>query len=69
MGHNAFQWLSERLASHQWQYWALQLSGWGGYTLLTFVGSFFWVENHWLHSAYIAVATASTCSSVAVGFM
>ena len=59
MGNRAFQWLSQRLASHQWQYWALQLSGWGGYTLLTFVGSFFWVENHWLHSGYIAVATGS----------
>lgn len=59
MGHNAFQWLSGKLASPQWQYWALQLSGWGGYTLLTFVGSFFWVANHWLHSGYICVATAS----------
>ncbi|WP_346838651.1 histidine kinase [Microbulbifer sp. SAOS-129_SWC] len=59
MGHNAFEWLTERLASHRCQYWALQLSGWGGYTLLTFVGSFFWVENHWVHSGYIAVATTS----------
>ncbi|WP_237068553.1 sensor histidine kinase [Microbulbifer guangxiensis] len=59
MGNKAFQWLSERLASQRWKYWALQASGWGGYTLLTFVGSFFWVKNHWLHSGYIAVATAS----------
>ncbi|WP_193165582.1 sensor histidine kinase [Microbulbifer hainanensis] len=59
MGHNAFEWLSDKLSSHHWQYWALQLAGWGGYTLLTFVGSFFWVENHWLHSGYITVATAS----------
>jgi len=59
MGNTAFQWLSARLATERWQYWALQLAGWGGYTLLTFVGSFFWVKNHWLHSSYIAVATAS----------
>lgn len=59
MGYNTFEWLSEKLASPRWQYWALQLSGWGGYTLLTFVGSFFWVENHWLHSGYICVATSS----------
>ena len=59
MGNKAFQWLSERLASHQGQYWALQVCGWGGYTLLTFVGSFFWVENHWLHAGYTAVATIS----------
>ncbi|KUJ82803.1 sensor histidine kinase [Microbulbifer flavimaris] len=59
MGNKAFQWLSERLASQRWKYWALQAAGWGGYTLLTFIGSFFWVKNHWLHSGYIAVATAS----------
>ncbi|GAA5524399.1 hypothetical protein Maes01_00956 [Microbulbifer aestuariivivens] len=59
MGNNAFQWLSERLASERCRYWALQACGWGGYTLLTFVGSFFWVKNHWLHAVYIAVATAS----------
>ncbi|MFI2811865.1 MULTISPECIES: sensor histidine kinase [Microbulbifer] len=59
MGNNVFHWLAERLATHRWQYRALQLSGWGGYTLLTFVGSFFWVENHWLHTGYIAAATAS----------
>lgn len=51
--------LSPRLASERCQYWALQAAGWGGYTLLTFIGSFFWVKNHWLHSGYIAVATAS----------
>ncbi|MFD1215836.1 MULTISPECIES: sensor histidine kinase [Microbulbifer] len=59
MGISVFNWLSEKLASQRWQYWALQCSGWGGYTLLTFVGSFFWVANHWLHTGYIAVATAS----------
>lgn len=59
MGNKVFQWLSERLTTQHWQYWTLQVSGWGGYTLLTFVGSFFWVEDHWLHSGYIAVATAS----------
>lgn len=59
MVHNAFQWLSKKLASSRWQYWALQVSGWGGYTLLIFVGSFFWVDNHWLHSGYICVATSS----------
>ncbi|MFC6634274.1 histidine kinase [Microbulbifer taiwanensis] len=59
MGNNTIQWLSARLAMQHWQYWALQLSGWGGYTLLTFVGSFFWVKDHWLHTGYIAVATAS----------
>ncbi|MFS1525471.1 sensor histidine kinase [Microbulbifer sp. 2304DJ12-6] len=59
MGNIAFQWLSRRLSSHRSKYWALQLSGWGGYTLLTFVGSFFWVKDHWLHMGYIAVATAT----------
>ncbi|MGL6159324.1 sensor histidine kinase [Microbulbifer sp.] len=59
MGNNAFRWLSQRLAEHRRQYWALQLAGWGGYTLLTFVGSFFWVEDHWLHMGYLAVATGS----------
>lgn len=37
----------------------MQLSGWGGYTLLTFVGSFFWVKDHWIHSGYIFVATSA----------
>ena len=59
MGTSVFNWLSQKLASERWQYWSLQCSGWGGYTLLTFVGSFFWVENHWLHTGYIAAATAS----------
>ncbi|WOX07282.1 sensor histidine kinase [Microbulbifer pacificus] len=59
MGVGVFNWLSTKLASARYQYWALQCSGWGGYTLLTFVGSFFWVKNHWLHTGYIAVATAS----------
>jgi hypothetical protein len=59
MGNRAFEWLSKRLASERCQYWALQFSGWGGYTLLTFVGSFFWVEHHLQHTGYIAVATAS----------
>ncbi|MEX2961777.1 sensor histidine kinase [Microbulbifer sp. TYP-18] len=59
MGNRAIEWLWQRLGSHRWRYWALQLSGWGGYTLLTFVGSFFWVKNHWLHTGYIAAATAS----------
>ncbi|WP_444920855.1 sensor histidine kinase [Microbulbifer sp. CnH-101-G] len=59
MGNKAFQWLSQHLSSHRSQYWALQLSGWAGYTLLTFVGSFFWVKDHWIHSGYIAVATVA----------
>ncbi|QIL90406.1 sensor histidine kinase [Microbulbifer sp. SH-1] len=59
MGVSVFNWLSAKLASARYQYWALQCTGWGGYTLLTFVGSFFWVKNHWLHTGYIAVATAS----------
>ena len=59
MGTSVFNWLSEWLASERNQYWALQWSGWAGYTLLTFIGGFFWVENHWLYSGYIAVATAS----------
>lgn len=59
MGISVLNWLSAQLASPRCQYWALQCSGWGGYTLLTFIGGFFWVESHWLHSGYIAVATAS----------
>ncbi|MBN8429925.1 histidine kinase [Microbulbifer salipaludis] len=59
MGTSVFNWLSEWLTSERNQYWALQWSGWAGYTLLTFIGGFFWVGNHWLYSGYIAVATAS----------
>ncbi|MFV8780991.1 sensor histidine kinase [Microbulbifer sp. SA54] len=59
MGTSVFSWLSDKLASQRCQYWALQCSGWGGYTLLTFIGGFFWVENHWLYTGYIAVAAAS----------
>ncbi|WP_444895354.1 sensor histidine kinase [Microbulbifer sp. SSSA005] len=59
MGSKTLQWLSQKLASRRSQYWALQLSGWGGYTLLTFVGSFFWVNDHWVHSGYIIVATTA----------
>ncbi|MFA0812296.1 sensor histidine kinase [Microbulbifer epialgicus] len=59
MGNKAFQWLSQRLSSHKSQYWALQLSGWAGYTLLSYVNSFFWVKDHWVYSGYIAVAVSS----------
>ncbi|GAA5445906.1 hypothetical protein Misp06_04113 [Microbulbifer sp. NBRC 101763] len=59
MGNKAFQWLSQRLSSHKSQYWALQLSGWAGYTLMTFISSFFWVKDHWVHSGYIAMATTA----------
>ncbi|MCA0899765.1 sensor histidine kinase [Microbulbifer agarilyticus] len=59
MGTSVFNWLSDKLASERHQYWALQCSGWAGYTLLTFIGGFFWVENHLLYCGYLAVATAS----------
>ncbi|WGL15052.1 histidine kinase [Microbulbifer bruguierae] len=59
MGNSVFNWLSDWLATERNQYFALQFSGWAGYTLLTFIGGSFWVENHWLYTGYIAVATAS----------